>query len=111
MWRLGVDRPMRSATAFLALVLIAAACGDDASDGAMAPVSTTTMVEVSITGPGSAVPGVDTTTTAVTVGETPTTQAPEGPGAPDFTLALGEGGTFTLSDEQKPVYMVFWAEW
>lgn len=34
-----------------------------------------------------------------------------GPVAPDFTLALGEGGTFTLSEGTKPVYMVFWAEW
>lgn len=31
--------------------------------------------------------------------------------APDFTLALGSGGTFTLSDSEKPVYLVFWAEW
>lgn len=38
---------------------------------------------------------------------------PEGPIAPDFTLALGEDGseTFVLSEEAKPVYMVFWAEW
>jgi hypothetical protein len=38
---------------------------------------------------------------------------PEGPPAPDFTLALGEGGsdTFTLSQESKPVFMIFWAEW
>lgn len=31
--------------------------------------------------------------------------------APDFTLALGNGGTFTLSEESRPVFMVFWAEW
>ena len=31
--------------------------------------------------------------------------------APDFTLALGEGGAFTLSEEQNPVLLVFWAEW
>jgi hypothetical protein len=36
---------------------------------------------------------------------------PDGEDAPDFTLALGQGGSFTLSLEQKPVYMVFWAEW
>jgi hypothetical protein len=35
----------------------------------------------------------------------------EGPAAPDFTLALGDGGTYTLSEAAKPVYMVFWAEW
>ena len=31
--------------------------------------------------------------------------------APDFTLALGEGGEFALAEEALPVYMVFWAEW
>lgn len=38
---------------------------------------------------------------------------PEGPPAPDFTLALGEdgSGTFTLSQETKPVFLIFWAEW
>lgn len=33
------------------------------------------------------------------------------PTAPDFSLELGEGGTFTLSEGEKPVYLVFWAEW
>ncbi len=36
---------------------------------------------------------------------------PEGPEAPDFTLALASGESFTLSSEAKPVYMIFWAEW
>jgi hypothetical protein len=31
--------------------------------------------------------------------------------APDFTLDLGDGGSFTLSQGAKPVYLVFWAEW
>jgi hypothetical protein len=31
--------------------------------------------------------------------------------APDFTLALGAGGTFRLSEEKNPVYLLFWAEW
>ena len=34
-----------------------------------------------------------------------------GDAAPDFELALGQGGSFRLSDAQKPVYLVFWAEW
>ena len=42
--------------------------------------------------------------------ETPEPQ-PEGPVAPDFTLALEPSGEFVLSQEVKPVYMVFWAEW
>jgi len=36
---------------------------------------------------------------------------PEGPLAPDFTMALASGESFTLSGEQKPIYMIFWAEW
>ena len=35
----------------------------------------------------------------------------DGPPAPDFSLALADGTEFILSAEQKPVYMVFWAEW
>lgn len=31
--------------------------------------------------------------------------------APDFSLVLGDGSTFTLSQEARPVFMVFWAEW
>lgn len=31
--------------------------------------------------------------------------------APAFTLELGAGGTFTLLDESRPVYLLFWAEW
>ena len=31
--------------------------------------------------------------------------------APDFTLVLGNGDTFTLSEEQRPVFLLFWAEW
>jgi thiol-disulfide isomerase/thioredoxin len=31
--------------------------------------------------------------------------------APDFELALGQGGVFTLSEEPNPVLILFWAEW
>lgn len=31
--------------------------------------------------------------------------------APDFTLALADGRSYTLSEEGRPVYLVFWAEW
>ena len=36
---------------------------------------------------------------------------PDGPLAPDFTMALAGGGTFTLSEQMKPVYLIFWADW
>lgn len=35
----------------------------------------------------------------------------DGPPAPDFELALSDGSVFKLSDEQKPIYVIFWAEW
>lgn len=47
-----------------------------------------------------------------------TTSQPEATGttsdrplAPDFTLQLGDGGTYILSEGERPVYLVFWAEW
>lgn len=104
---------MRSATALLALVLVATACGDDASGDPAVAITTTAGAATSSTtdsDPVDPAPSA-TTTTPSGGGETTTTSTPQGPAAPDFTLALGEGGTFTLSDEQKPVYMVFWAEW
>lgn len=67
--------------------------------------------------------GTTTSITAVeTTVDTPTTTSAEattttaGPGhgreyAPDFTLDLADGTTFTLSEAAQPVYLVFWAEW
>ncbi len=50
----------------------------------------------------------ETTTTAAAN----TTQTTSGrPSAPNFTLELGEGGSYTLSEGERPVYLVFWAEW
>jgi len=31
--------------------------------------------------------------------------------APDFTLELADGGRYTLYEGEKPVYLIFWAEW
>lgn len=68
------------------------------------PVSPTDPVAVPPEEP-STTAGQTTTTTTV-----PSTTAPTDP-APDFTLELGNGGTFLLSQEARPVFMVFWAEW
>ena len=53
-------------------------------------------------GDGSTTPGV-----AASPGSTAGAEVP----APDFSLELGDGDTFLLSQEVLPVYMVFWAEW
>jgi len=42
---------------------------------------------------------------------TDATEVLDAPPAKDFTLALEPSGEFVLSQEVKPVYMVFWAEW
>ncbi|MEX1207352.1 MAG: hypothetical protein WD652_05685 [Acidimicrobiia bacterium] len=96
-------------TGLVAVALVSAACATPtgteptaAETTAAGGVTTTEAPSTTATTPGTTVPGAVTTTSRV---------APDGEAAPDFTLALGEGGEFTLSDEQKPVYMVFWAEW
>jgi uncharacterized membrane protein len=99
---------MRRVTGLVAVALVFGACSTPtgteptAAETTAAGGVTTTGVSSTTAAPGTTVPGAVTTTSRV---------APEGDAAPDFTLALGEGGEFTLSDEQKPVYMVFWAEW
>lgn len=94
-----------------ALAVVAASC----SGSSDTPTSTSGSSDSPVT--TSPVTTSPVTTSPVTTsppgGESPATTAPpvEGPAAPDFTLALGDGGEFTLSAEQKPVYLVFWAEW
>ncbi|MDP2622447.1 MAG: hypothetical protein Q8Q29_01455 [Actinomycetota bacterium] len=101
---------MRMLAAAGAFALAAAACAAGGSAGPATAPSTTvgtttgnTTGESTTTGPSTTEPGAATSTTLRV--------RPEGQAAPDFTLALGEGGEFSLSGEQKPVYMVFWAEW
>lgn len=64
----------------------------------------------------TSVPAVETTVDAptTTVADATTTTAGPAHGreyAPDFTLDLANGTTFTLSEAGRPVYLVFWAEW
>lgn len=54
---------------------------------------------------------VDTTTGAVVPGTTLVEETSGRPLAPEFDLELGEGGVYTLTEAEKPVYLVFWAEW
>ncbi len=96
-------------SAFIAtLVLTAAACaGDSGAIDTSTSTTATTVTPPSTATTGSA-GGGETSTTASTTEPPPQV---EGPAAPDFVLALDDGSTFSLTDEQKPVYLVFWAEW
>jgi len=99
-------RRHRVLVALTLVALVAAACGGDTLSASTAvgadPPQTTTVA----------------TTTPDPVEEVGATSSTEGttvvsnrPIAPDFTLELGAGGSFTLSEGEKPVYLVFWAEW
>ena len=115
---------MRKLIVIVGLVLVAAACGGNAeSDSSAAPSpqnegasnapASTAQTPSSTPQDSSSQPDEDSP--AETAAPTESTEASgpsfDGPPAPDFELALNDGSTFRLSDEAKPVYMVFWAEW
>ncbi len=87
---------------------IVTACGGGAgtpADDAPAPASATSS-------PSGDAGTVEPSTTTEAPGTAPTTtEAPRGDPAPELTLELAAGGSFSLRGEQKPVYLVFWAEW
>lgn len=96
---------------FAALVMLAvtatmtSACASGVGGETTIPGVSTTIGDPDI---ASSLPG-DATSTSVPPEETTTTSNREV--APDFTLDLGDGGEYTLSEGEKPVYLVFWAEW
>ena len=108
---------MRKLVVPIAFALILAACGGDAEPAASpAPTSQTdTADSAATTNPETTSTGAGEQSPTETAAPDSTTEASgpsyDGPAAPDFELALSDGSTFRLSDEQKPVYMVFWAEW
>lgn len=91
--------------ALVALTLVLAACSDIAGS---ASTNTTNETTASTTAPATTTQPGDGTSSS-TAGATGTTSGR--PLAPEFTLVLGDGGTYTLSEGAKPVYLVFWAEW
>lgn len=100
---------MRRIAAVSVFALLASACASTTSVSTTASTTAETSTTAATAPSSSSTAGTGTTVPGVT--STTVRERPEGDVAPDFTLALGEGGEFTLSDEQKPVYMVFWAEW
>ncbi|CAN5867271.1 hypothetical protein BH23ACT4_BH23ACT4_08530 [soil metagenome] len=95
---------MKRSVVVCLLVLVVSACAGDAGTTTSVDASGETSVVTSDT---TTPPGVGETTT--TPGETTTTSDRDL--APDFTLELGDGGSYTLSEGARPVFLVFWAEW
>jgi hypothetical protein len=95
-------------------VVLAIAAGSCAADGDVEPTTassspvTTSPVTTSpvTTSPVAGSQGTTESSTTSGAGE-----AIDGDPAADFELALDGGGTFSLSGEAKPVYLIFWAEW
>ena len=80
------------------LALVATACGGADVSQSLSPSE----------------PVVDGSTDSTSAAEEGTGEAgdsADGRPAPEFVLALGEGGEFSPSSESRPIYMVFWAEW
>lgn len=97
----------------LALALIVGACGDaTTSPTGSAEVAVTTTIPAAEGGAGTTTaPAATTAPAPATAAPMTTAPVPGGPVAPDFTLALGTGGQFSLRAETRPVFLVFWAEW
>jgi thiol-disulfide isomerase/thioredoxin len=94
----------RGAIVIVVAVVLAACAVDSTAPDTTAPPTTAP--------PTVGEPSTPATTEPATVSGAPTTRVPpNGDPAPDFTLVLGEGGEFTLSDAGTPVHLVFWAEW
>ncbi len=91
---------MRRTLVILCLVTLGAgACSEAGPAQTTEPITSPPVTEATAPQPAS------TTTTELTAGTLP------GKPAPDFTLVLGEGSTFSLRGEAQPVYLLFWAEW
>ena len=95
-------------------LLVVTACGGVGSDDASVTThddSTTSIAESTDTTLAENVDSSEPTETTQPVEGATTTTASDLPVAPDFSLELGTGGEFRLSDTENPVYLVFWAEW
>jgi len=103
----------------LSVLLAGCGTGTDVDTGAGADAGVTEPTEAPVETTTTTSSGSPTTEATVpsssTAGTTTTTETPlpplDGPAAPDFSLQLSDGSTFLLSEESRPVYMVFWAEW
>jgi hypothetical protein len=111
-------RSQRIAALLVGFTLVVAACGGGATDTAT-PAESSSTAEGGDSASTTPVPSTESETPGVTEQTDETAQpAGERPApdpnreiAPDFDLLLSDGSTFVLSEETRPVFMVFWAEW
>ena len=95
------------------LGLAIAACGGAAVTTTVGGSSAPELTEAApaTTGAGPTTTNSNSPPTTPQPGDGTTSTTSGRPIAPDFTLELGAGGSYTLSEGEKPVYLVFWAEW
>ncbi len=100
------------------LALVATACGGVDVSQSVSPsepvvdgsTDSTSAAEEGTDSTSAADEGTDSTSSADEATDEAGDSTDNNP-APEFVLALGEGGEFSPSSEDKPIYMVFWAEW
>lgn len=103
----------RTLSILIVLALALAACGTGETGVTVTTANETQTTEAPVE-PSEATTETESTPAATEgANEDPSdvSSGVDGPAAPDFTLALGDGSSFTLSDTDRPVYLVFWAEW
>jgi hypothetical protein len=102
-----VVEPRRFSLVLSVVAVVLVACGS-ATGGVATTITSDAELETTTALPTTAPSEAPSATTAEA--QTSTTLS-DRPIAPDFTLELGTGGSYTLSQSEKPVYLVFWAEW
>ncbi len=104
--------PMRTRLLAISLLLLAAACGGTDTTGSSAPAATVASSAPQTAGSPDSTSAPDSTENPSATAA-PTTEAlrAEGPAAPSFVTTLSDGSQFDMGAHDKPVYLVFWAEW
>jgi len=109
---------MKRFTLVLAVLTVASACSSvqdasqaTASSGAIVSATTVDDAAANTAGETSDTPAAPDTTVATDTTVEGVAEAPAGREAPDFTMTLVGAAPFTLSEQTKPVYMIFWADW
>lgn len=106
---------MRIRLLAISLMLLAAACGGtDAAPTTIGGPSATT----GTTGAETGTAGTETTSAPDSTEDPDSTAATttealqaEGPVAPGFVTVLSDGSQFDMGAHDRPIYLVFWAEW